>query len=534
MVETVTLGRAKRSTAGNLMRALLDKAHEEDDALLAELDDDEEFTPPQEARDVFLEDFADTDEEIEMDEEETERQLQREERRKAKGKNKAYNPLASNAKPKQIRFSDPDSEDVADTSFPKSSDEMKQGLVLNNGESVIDPSTMAPSTLVLALRKQRREEKRMNRSEARRSTMRASTLRTEKEILQKEQEDQQKVHRKGRKALHEGGEVRGLRPMTQSELITAALEEEERNKEALRDWLKREEEKRELRRVGRKRVRGPRWTWVSRTVGKMVQVVGDGEMRPVHEDTPMEDTQGSMNAGQVIGNTEEKMVRGENEAGPSEIPGENGVRHMLDGGSGEAEMGSRYMRNYIILSQIPGGLPAELKVILGDHVEWDQVKIIPSRNRPINRRLPICPFTGQTAKYKHPSTGIPYANVSAYKEIEALLAHRYIWDTAAGCWMGGEEDVFAEGVEDVEGWKEALHGGWIAGRKLPERTAVGEEVPEERGEVLGEGIHESGQVDNVSKGKKRRASTMETSEVLAGTENASKVTVKRAKSKGKK
>jgi vacuolar protein sorting-associated protein 72 len=36
----------------------------------------------EETRDVFLEDFADTDEEVEMDEEEQERLMRREERRK--------------------------------------------------------------------------------------------------------------------------------------------------------------------------------------------------------------------------------------------------------------------------------------------------------------------------------------------------------------------------------------------------------------------------------------------------------------------
>lgn len=80
------------------MRELLEKAHQEDeDELFKEVEDDEEFTAPREsrsvtsaadgledARDVFLEDFADTDDEVEMDEEETERQMRREERRKVK------------------------------------------------------------------------------------------------------------------------------------------------------------------------------------------------------------------------------------------------------------------------------------------------------------------------------------------------------------------------------------------------------------------------------------------------------------------
>ena len=50
----------------------------------------------------------------------------------------------------------------------------------------------------------------------------------------------------------------------------------------------------------------------------------------------------------------------------------------------QSEPNVPYTRNYIILSQIPGGLPAELQIVLGSHVEWDKLKIIPSRNRPIS------------------------------------------------------------------------------------------------------------------------------------------------------
>ena len=252
----------------------------------------------------------------------------------------------------------------------------------------------------------------MGRSEARRSTMRASTLKTEEEILAREKQDKERVKRMGRKALHEGGEVRGVRPMTQDELIAAALEEEEKNAEALRDWLRKEEEKRELRRVGRKRVRGPRWTWISRTVGKVVEVVRDDEgieaavvrevqeeVKPVNEDTPKPgepdqspqceeakpqaevartDISSQPTASEQRGDVEEQ--KGNAEAGPSRLPEQ--VEPTVTTVSNED---TRYTRNYLILSQIPGGLPAELKIVLGDHVEWDEVQYIPARNRPISQ-----------------------------------------------------------------------------------------------------------------------------------------------------
>ena len=84
------------------MRELLEKAHQEDDdVLFREEADDEEFkapreldftdplprahTGPEDQRDVYLEDFADTDDEVELDEEAEERALRREERRRVNG-----------------------------------------------------------------------------------------------------------------------------------------------------------------------------------------------------------------------------------------------------------------------------------------------------------------------------------------------------------------------------------------------------------------------------------------------------------------
>ncbi|WWD18311.1 hypothetical protein CI109_102761 [Kwoniella shandongensis] len=686
--ETVATGRAKRSTAGNRMRELLEQAHQEDDDdMFAEVEDDEEFVAPQEVRDVFLEDFADTDDEVDLDEEDEEQALRREERKKAKGKSKAiYNPLAGQPKPsKQIRFADP------------SSSTSTTALDVSLIDSDLDPTNMAPSTLVLALRKQRREAKRAGRSEARRSNLRASTLRTEAEILEKEKQEKENPNRKGRRAQHETGEVRGLRPMTQDELIAAALEEEERNKESLRDWLKKEEEKRELRRVGRKRVRGPRWTWISRTVGKLVEVVGEEEevqavptediadtelvekntepdikldhSEPASQPEKAQDPQTyttttvpavsetpdtSVPADPVVeaSNVPSASVSQEPEilavapadpsilpvegstiavdgivpsnvpappeseasaaltpaapvpsqteattetqsavpsspssasvvpqptatlppvalttepsnplpvdtsvsettptepkAGPSEVPPQPVAQPLSEEVLSKAKTTddlesepSKYMRNYLILSQIPGGLPAELKIVLGDHVDWDEVKYIPSRNRPINRRPPTCPFTGLPAKYRHPQTQIPYATVSAYKEIEALLQNRYVWNEVGGCWSGCEEDVAAEGVEEIDGWWEATNGGWLAGKEIPQRQEVEEEevvVPsqEEEMEIQQKEVVEEVASIGKGKGKGKRKRDKDGMRASATPIEVVEPVPKKAKGKGKK
>jgi hypothetical protein len=453
---------------------------------------------------------------------------------------------------------------------------------------------------------------RLQRSEARRSNLRASTLKTDADIEEREKAEKVVVHRKGRVAMHKGGEARGVRNLTQAELIAEALEEEERNKEELQKWLRREEERRELRRVGRKRVRGPRWTWISRTVGKMVEMVDEGgesvtktvevsqakpegrgagekvdgrmtlssETRPqVTESTPAGslpletaaaptiDQSGDTetvsvdqsldpaltNTGPSIAQPNPPTTEGSTEAlvtathpgqstehtqkaadapvasssmlhetsAPQPIPTEPPLQSAST--PGQPPEPSQYMRNYIILSQIPGGLPAEMAIILGSHVDWDQITYVPSRARPVNRRRPRCPFTGKIAKYRHPATMIPYADVGGYQQIEAMLSNRYLWSDGA-FWLGGEEDVSAPEAEEIEGWREAMHGGWMGGFSIPIplEEEVGEEVivqdqgqdemeevialqPAKKGRKrMSEAGPADGQVKTAGKGKKRR------------------------------
>lgn len=188
----------------------------------------------------------------------------------------------------------------------------------------------------------------------------------------------------------------------------------------------------------------------------------------------------------------------------------------------------QYARNYLILSQIAGGLPEELKLILGDHIEWDQMKYIPHKGRPISelffspegetqltppadRRPTISPFTGRSAKYRHPATNIPYSSVAEFKQIQALLTHRYVWSEELGCWLGGEEDVPAHGVADIPGWREAVHGGWFGGKEIAQPT-----VPEieEAAPAPAEAVDEAMDVDEpamelpTSKKKGKRKSTV--------------------------
>jgi hypothetical protein len=275
--------------------------------------------------------------------------------------------------------------------------------------------------------------------------------------------------KKGRKAQHEGGEVRGVRAMTQADLIAAALEEEERNKESLRDWLRKEEERRELRRVGRKRVKGPRWTWVSRTVGKAVELVQEVEVEPGKE---MQPTNGIPPIEPI--QTPETATAATPSLHTPSIPLiPKPVSPTIPEIPTTADL--PYTRNYLILSQIPGGLPAEFSIILGQHAEWDSTKYIPARNRPLVRRPPLCPFTGLPAKYRHPGTGVGYATVEGYGLIEAMLRDEYVYNEQAG-WLGRED----EGMDEVDGWSEAVAAGWAGQRRVIDEGPEGvEELPAE-------------------------------------------------------
>ncbi|CEP10011.1 hypothetical protein [Parasitella parasitica] len=68
-------------------------------------------------------------------------------------------------------------------------------------------------------------------------------------------------------------------------------------------------------------------------------------------------------------------------------------------------------------------------------------------NRPV-----VCPITGEVAKYKDPSTGIPYANITAYQIIKACLYHEMRWAPASGIYLGYIPS--AKGVP--EGWDSAI------------------------------------------------------------------------------
>ncbi|KAI5896800.1 YL1-domain-containing protein [Schizophyllum commune H4-8] len=77
-----------------------------------------------------------------------------------------------------------------------------------------------------------------------------------------------------------------------------------------------------------------------------------------------------------------------------------------------------------------------MSAVFGDHVEWTSVKAYTSTRRPTARIRHICPITGRLAPYIDPRTGVPFANVKAYKTLTAVLDHQFSWNKELGAYTG--------------------------------------------------------------------------------------------------
>ncbi|KAI9713653.1 MAG: hypothetical protein M1812_006625 [Candelaria pacifica] len=71
-------------------------------------------------------------------------------------------------------------------------------------------------------------------------------------------------------------------------------------------------------------------------------------------------------------------------------------------------------------------------------------------NKPIKEQ---CVITGQPAKFRDPSTGLPYSSTYAYREIQRLKGGSYRWSSLLGCYVG-PTGVAARGVPERFYWKQ--------------------------------------------------------------------------------
>ncbi|KAL1919226.1 uncharacterized protein VTP21DRAFT_1918 [Calcarisporiella thermophila] len=98
----------------------------------------------------------------------------------------------------------------------------------------------------------------------------------------------------------------------------------------------------------------------------------------------------------------------------------------------------------------------------------------------------LCPITGQVARYKDPKTGVPYANLEAFRTLRRVLEHEYIWSTVLNAYVHRADQPHARGVPDgfgdfaTEGRKKMVNGERV-GRKASkadghEMVTSGEQV----------------------------------------------------------
>lgn len=59
----------------------------------------------------------------------------------------------------------------------------------------------------------------------------------------------------------------------------------------------------------------------------------------------------------------------------------------------------------------------------------------------------LCPVTSRPARYRDPTTGIPYANSYAYQKLKELKENKFIWSSMLGCYVSIAGAV-ARGVPD--------------------------------------------------------------------------------------
>jgi hypothetical protein len=143
--------------------------------------------------------------------------------------------------------------------------------------------------------------------------------------------------------------------LTQADLIANALEREETNRESLKDWLKKEEERRALTRSGRKEIEGPRLGWVSRVEERQAVEVDEKK------------TDQNTGPDQVVRAEQSTGTQPDQDTPPME----------------------KCTRNYLVLSDIPNQAD-QLRVIFGDQADWTRVPFVSLRNRPLSKSSRSC------------------------------------------------------------------------------------------------------------------------------------------------
>ncbi|VDC07024.1 unnamed protein product [Peniophora sp. CBMAI 1063] len=385
--------RSRRSTAGNRMEAALAEMHA---AGLEEVEDDVDFELAADEQDVFGSDFESTDEEEQGEPAEVaERAARDDERRQRKTvRSRVEKATAAAAARQRVTFNPTAHEDTSAREPPKQKRRVSLGVAIDaaTGE-VVPPSPASPSA---AQPLQKRQSGRSLAQQARTASLKRLAS----------EEERARVAPRRRSIVK-------VKAPTQAELLAQALDAEEGNTAAHRDYLALEAEKRKKAHVVRPTVSGPLVRWVSKR--EEVHV-------PVEESPP--------------------------QAGPSTgpVPGTPSTKPIAKF--------ETVARQYVVheITQDTNAPPpswvSQMRALFGTHFDWENAKVYAdAENRPMSRYVPPCAVTGLPAKYRDPRTGAPYATIEAFDVLTKVLDDEYTWSTVLGRHITVSQSLLPEDLE---------------------------------------------------------------------------------------
>ncbi|CAD6901883.1 unnamed protein product [Tilletia laevis] len=422
---SMVTGRAKRSTAGNWMRALL-KSGLEPEELFEEVVDDVDFEAAQAEPDIIDSDFdKSSDEEIHEDVAEKELEALEKANKKAERQKKL---------PPALRLARAQKSNIG------AAESAPNGVRKRKSKTrAIDPP------------EENNDDQKEGQAEPLRASNRKSTLARTQEVINKLKEKEERAAKRAR--VHPSK----TRPkLTQDALIAEALETEEMNRESLKQYFEQEEE-RKARSRGPKRtvVEGPfvRWTSIA---------IKDGSAGATGSACPTDRSQ----LVEVLESPQAPMSARATTAADATVTNNPAIAARAEAIRARTQPGptttnaisaptTSYSRSLVSLHDLDEDAEwyDRQAALFGDHCEWDVHEIVISRNRRAHPRQSICPITGLPALYRDGRTGVPFATADAQHVLSDLLDNEYVWTGSlgeallnVGCWLGREDEEGAASI----------------------------------------------------------------------------------------
>lgn len=191
--------------------------------------------------------------------------------------------------------------------------------------------------------------------------------------------------------------------LTQEELLAEAAITEEKNKDSLLEWQQKEAERKENAKKKDKRgITGPFIRYHS---------FADG-CKPADDDK-----MDIADSGKTTEPTEEPKKDGSDD----DLMGRTLITFVENSSSSSKEDHD--------MTDIAQDKNLDLVDLIEYLASWREKESKP--NKPV-----LCPITGEIAKYRDPQTGVPYANITAFKVIKSCMEHQQNWSSAHGLYLG--------------------------------------------------------------------------------------------------